>query len=150
MKTWKKLLIAAAVLFVIGVAAAFIVYKYVINKPHPDYVEAKIDMVVRAKRLWTDFTANAEVANQRYTGKVLEIEGIIMRAEMADTLCIVVFAYKAGDFGDEGVRVTMLPQYIQQAKQINPFKTVKLKGLCTGFNGTDVIIEKGSIVEPQK
>jgi hypothetical protein len=150
MKIWKKLLIILGILFVLGVVAAFLVIKYVINKPHPNYAVVKPDMEVRAKRLWTDFSSNQEIANKRFTGKVLQFEGQITRVEMNDTLCIVVFAYKAGDFGDEGIRVTMLPQYIEASRHIDPFKSVKLKGLCTGFNGTDVIIEKGSIVEPQK
>jgi hypothetical protein len=44
----------------------------------------------------------------------------------------------------------MLPQYNQAAKGINPFKSVTIKGLCTGYNGTDVIMEKGSIVGSQQ
>ena len=67
-----------------------------------------------------------------------------------DTLVIVVFAYKVGDFGDEGIRVTMLPDYNDEAKTLSTLKPVKLKGHCTGYNGTDVIIESGSIVKEEK
>ena len=62
----------------------------------------------------------------------------------------MVFAYRKGDFGDEGVRVTMLPEYHQAGKAINPFKPVVIKGLCTGYNDTDVILENGSIIGTQK
>ena len=146
----KKILIIAFVLLVAGAIAAFFVYKYVYNKPHPDYKVAKADLAIEAKRLWTDYSMNKDIADKKYTGKVLEIDGIIMRVEQADSLVIVVFAYRKGDFGDEGVRVTMLPDYHQAAKAINPFKPVVIKGLCTGYNGTDVILENGSIVGTQQ
>lgn len=145
----KKLLIILLVLLVVAAAAAFYVYKYVYNKPHPDYEKVDAEISVRAKRLWTDYSMNKEIADGNYTGKILEIEGTIMRVEEVDDMVIVVFAFRQGDFGDEGIRVTMLPQFHQAAKGIDPFKPVKIKGLCTGYNDIDVIIENGSIVGTQ-
>lgn len=145
----KKIGLIAIVLLILAGAAAFIVYKYVYNKPHTDYVKAKAELSVAAKRLWTDYSMNKDIADKKYTGKVLEIEGKIMRVETVDNLVIVVFAYRRGDFGDEGIRVTMLPEYQQAAKGINPFKDIKIKGICTGYNDTDVIMESGSIVGSQ-
>lgn len=145
----KKLLIILLVLLVVAAAAAFYVYKYVYNKPHPDFEQAEAELSIRAKRLWTDYSMNKEIADGNYTGKILEIEGTIMRVEEVDDMVIVVFAFRQGDFGDEGIRVTMLPQFHQAAKGIDPFKPVKIKGLCTGYNDIDVIIENGSIVGTQ-
>jgi len=145
----KKLGLIALVLIILGGAAAFLVYKYVYNKPHPDYVEKKADLSIAAKRLWTDYSMNKDIADPKYTGKVIEIKGSIMRVETVEDMVIVVFAYRRGDFGDEGIRVTMLPEYHQAAKGINPFKDVKIKGLCTGYNDQDVIMENGSIVGNQ-
>jgi hypothetical protein len=145
----KKIGLIALVMIILGGAAAFLVYKYVYNKPHPDYVEKKADLSIAAKRLWTDYSMNKDIADPKYTGKVIEIEGSIMRVETVEDMVIVVFAYRRGDFGDEGIRVTMLPEYHQAAKGINPFKDVKIKGLCTGYNDQDVIMENGSIVGNQ-
>lgn len=145
----KKVLIVILVLLLLGAAAGFIFYFKVYNKPHPDYEKVEAEIPVRAKRLWTDYSMNKEVADGNYTGKILEIEGTIMRVEEVDDMVIVVFAFRRGDFGDEGIRVTMLPQFHQAARGINPFKTVKIKGLCTGYNGIDVIVENGSIVGNQ-
>ena len=146
----KKILIILAVLIVVAGAAGLIVYKYVYNKPHTNYVEAKTDVKIEAKRLWVDYSMNKDIADPRYTGKVIEITGGIMNVEVTDNMTIVVFAYKRGDFGDEGIRVTMLPQFAEAAKGINPFKQVTIKALCTGYNGTDVIMENGSIIGTQK
>jgi len=146
----KKILIILAALIVIGAGAGFIVYKYVYNKPHPDYVKKEADMKIKAKRLWTDYSMNKDIADGRYTGKVIEIDGGIMNVELAGNTVIVVFAYRRGDFGDEGIRVTMLPEFAEAAKRINPFKPVTIKGLCTGYNGQDVIMENGSIIGKQQ
>jgi hypothetical protein len=146
----KKIALIVFALIVLAGAAAFVVYKYVYNKPHPDYVEKKADLYIAAKRLWTDYSMNKAIADPKYTGKVIEVEGSIMRVETVENLVIVVFAFRRGDFGDEGIRVTMLPQYNQAAKGINPFKKVKIKGLCTGYNDQDVIMENGSIVGNQQ
>jgi uncharacterized protein YxeA len=145
----KKNLLLILIVLVVIVGAGFLVYKYVYNKPHPDYVKEEAALTVRGKRLWTDYMMNQEIADKNYTGKVLEIEGTIMRVEEAEDMVIVVFAYRNGDFGDEGIRVSMLPPFHQAAKGINPFKPVKIKGLCTGYNGVDVIVENGSIVGTQ-
>jgi hypothetical protein len=142
----KKLLIFLLILLALGAVAAFLVYKYYYNKPQPNYEVAKPQLVIEAKRLWTDYSMNKDVADKKYTGKVLQIDGIIMRVEKVNEMIIVVFAYRRGDFGDEGIRVTMLPQFNQAALAIDPFKPVKIKGLCTGYNGTDVIMEDGSII----
>jgi hypothetical protein len=145
----KKIGLIALALIILAGAAAFIVYKYVYNKPHPDYVKEKAEVTIAAKRLWVDYSMNKDIADPKYTGKVIEIKGSIMRVETVENLVIVVFAYKKGDFGDEGIRVTMLPAYHQAAKGINPFKDIRIKGLCTGYNGQDVIMEDGSIVGNQ-
>ena len=145
----KRFILIALGILVLGIIALALVYKYVYNKPHPDYVKEEAELTINAKRLWTDYSMNKDIADPKYTGKVMEIVGSIMRVEEVDDLVIVVFAYKRGDFGDEGVRVTMLPEFKQAAKGINPFKNVTIKGLCTGYNGTDVILENGSIIGTQ-
>lgn len=150
MKLQNKFFLALLVVGIIGVAAGLYVYKYVYNKPHINYEEAEPAIILKAKRLYTDYTANAQFADEKFLGKVVEIEGVISNVEVVDSLVIVVFAYKAGDYGDEGIRVTMLPAYHEEARKLSFLKPAKLKGHCTGYNGTDVIIESGSIVKNVK
>lgn len=145
----KKILLIAIILLIIVGVSGFVVYKYVYNKPHIDYVEAKTDVQIVAKRLWLDYSMNKDLADPKYTGKVIEISGTIMNLEQAGEDIIVIFAFKRGDFGDEGIRVKMLPQYAEAAKGINPFKSVTIKGICNGYNGQDVLMESGSIVGSQ-
>jgi hypothetical protein len=150
----KKIGIIALVLLVVLGAAAFFVYKYIYDKPQPpvksEIVNQKADLLLAAKRLWTDYSMNKDIADPKYTGKVIEIKGSIMRVESVDDKVIVVFAYKKGETGDEGIRVTMLPEYNQAAKSINPFKDIRIKGLCNGYIDKNVIMVDGSIVGNQQ
>ena len=146
MKTWIKIVIGLAV---IGIIAAVVVFNY-INKEHPDYAKAEAELIIKPKRLYTDYTKNLDLANEKYTGKIIQLEGNISKVEMADTLVILAYVYHEGDFGDEGIRVTMLKEYNQPAIHLSPARPLKIKGLCTGYNGTDVIFEKGSIVKTEE
>lgn len=146
MKNWVKILLAVVA---VGVIAAIAVYVFVINKPKPDYVKEEPARVVRAKRIYTDYTVNPGTADQNFLGKLLLVEGNITRVEDQDSLVVLVYVFDEGDFGEQGVRITMLPDYMEQAKKISPLKPVKVKALCTGFNGTDVIFEKGSLDKPE-
>jgi hypothetical protein len=143
MKTWMKILIA---LIIIGIVVGVFVYRYV-NHGHPDYVSAKADLTIRAKRLYVDYSKNKDIADPKYTGKVIILEGPISKIEAVDSLVVLVYSYETGDFGDMGIRVTMLPEYNNAAKQLSIVKPSRIKGYCTGYNGTDVILEKGSILK---
>jgi hypothetical protein len=149
----KKIGLIALTILILAFAA-FFVYKYVYDKPKteavPEIVNNKVELSLAAKRLWTDYSMNKDIADPKYTGKVIEIKGSIMRVETVGNDVVVVFAYKKGETGDEGIRVTMLPAYNQASKGINPFKDVRIKGLCNGYIDKNVIMVDGSIVGSQQ
>jgi hypothetical protein len=142
MKKWMKVLL---VLLAIGFFGAGLVYKFIINKPHPDYEKANAEFSLSGEELFTQFKTSTHEASERYTGKVLEISGRLNSVETPDSLTIAVFVLDEGIFGSEGIRFSMLPIH---AKNISQFieSDIKLKGYCTGYNETDVIMEKCSIV----
>ncbi len=119
------------------------------KKPQAVHVDKKADLTINAKRLWVDYSMNKDIAAPKYDNKEIEVIGGIMRVETVKDSTVVVFAYKKGANGDEGIRVTMLPEFSQAAKGINPFKNVKIKGSCKGYNGQDVIMTEGSIIGNQ-
>jgi hypothetical protein len=149
----KKIGLIVLAVVVLAGAAAFVIYKYAHKKPPaevvPEIVNKKADLSIAAKRLWTDYSMNKDIADPKYTGKVIEVKGSIMRVESIENTVIVVFAFKKGESHDEGIRVTMLPAFQQAAKGINPFKDVRIKGLCKGYTDGNVIMEEGSIVGNQ-
>jgi hypothetical protein len=138
----KRLLKIGAVLAVVGVLAAAYVWFFIYNKPHKNYEKAKPEAVLSAADCFNSFVNN----NNDYTGKVIQLDGALSNVESQDSLVIVVFVFNEGMFGDEGIRCTMLPKYKQDALELNMNDKIDIKGLCTGYNGTDVILEHCSII----
>jgi len=143
MRTWIKVILALAV---VGIIALFLVYKFVYNKPHPDFEKKKADYSITASELFTSYRDDNASASKKFNGKVLEVSGILDDIETVNGLSIAVFVFDEGMFGDEGVRITMLPEHSKMLNNYVPGQEITIKGFCTGYNETDVIIEKGSIV----
>ena len=141
MKTWIKIIAGLAAL---GIAGAILVYFFVYNKPHPDFEHLKPDYSLSAQAIFDEFIADNGAAGQKYNGKMVEITGPLTRVEAADSLTTVVFVFRQGDFGDEGIRCTLLPKFNDLAKELQPGANVKIKGYCTGYTA-DVILEQCSV-----
>lgn len=143
MKKWFKIL---AVLFVIGVIAAILVYVFLYNKRHPDYEKLKPDYTLNAQELYNSYKTNRAGADKLYIGKVIEITGNLSKLDIRDTLVVAIFVFDQGMFGDAGVRCSFLPKYNERAKALQPGSLVRIKGYLTGYNDTDVIMEQCSIL----
>ena len=143
MKKWIKIIVA---LFLIGVLAALYVWFFVYNKPHRDYESATPDHVVPAERLFNDFRLNKPYADSLYTGMVVQINGNLDKVEFADSILTAIFVFDQGMFGDEGIRCVMLEDHFENLRKVGPGDLITIKGYCTGYNDTDVIMEKSSVV----
>lgn len=143
MKSWIKILLGLAVT---GIIAAFLVYHFVINKPQPDFGKIKPEYSLNAMAFYNEFKSSKANAHKLYNGKMIEITGKLVRVESADTLTIAVFVFNQGMFGDEGIRCTMMKEFSAEAKKLKPDGIIRLKGYCTGFNDTDVIMEHCSLI----
>ena len=138
MKTWIAVILGALmVLLVVGVLFFWLVYQ----KPHPDYEAMPAEHALSAGELYTAFITNEEAAHQQYIGSVVQIEGALSQVEQPRDLVIVGFYFDEGIFGQAGVRCTMLEHYQQQALQLVPGQGVIIRGLVTGFTGSDVILD---------
>ncbi len=144
MKKWVIILI---VLFILGVVTAFLVYKYVYNKPHPDYEKEKPEFTLDAKLLYDQYKNDKVASQSKYSGKVIQITGNLNKIEDRDSTTIAVFTFSQGDFGDEGIRCTVLPKFNTELKKVKSGDLINIKGYCTGYNDTDVIFEKCSIIK---
>jgi hypothetical protein len=143
MKLWIKVLIG---LVVIGIIAAFLIFKFVVNKPHPDFENLKPDYTLDAGSFYKEYKTSKENANKLYTGKIIELAGKLTRVESVDTMNIAVFAFEQDVFGDKGIRCTMLKKFSADAMKLKPEGVVRIKGYCTGYNGTDVVMEHCSLI----
>jgi len=77
----------------------------------------------------------------------LQLTGIPSSIEVGDSLVVVVFVFNTGMFGDEGIRCTMLPNHTENTKSMSLIDKITIKGYCSGYNETDVVLEQCSIVE---
>ncbi len=142
MKTWKIILL---IIVAGGLLAAILGYVFVYNKAHRDYERARPDMALSASELYQAFAINEKEAEETFINKVLLIDGTLAGVEQpADDMVVLSFVFAEGFFGGEGVRCTMLPSQHDRALQLSAGDQVVVKGLCTGFTGTDVILEHSS------
>ena len=140
---WVKILLGMTA---VGIIALFLVYKFVYNKQHPDFEKMEAAFTLNAQDLYQAFKSKPDASSAKYNGKVIALTGKLGRIETADSLVIAVFIFAKGDFGDEGIRCTMLPKFNDAAGKLQPDGEVMVKGYCTGYNETDVILEKCSII----
>ncbi len=138
-----KIIKIGIVVAVVALLSAAYVWFFVYNKPHRNFDKAKPDVVESARQCYQNFKKSAKAFE---SGKVVEIHGIPTGIEHSDSLVTVVFAFQKGMFGDEGIRCTLLPKYNEQAGRLSLHDTLKIKGFCSGYNGTDVILEECSII----
>ena len=145
MKNWLKILIA---LIIVGIIAAALVFKFYINKPHADIEKATPAYTMTAAELWKQYNADLKLSDSLYTGKVIEVNGNLSRADKSDTLVYAVFVMEADSmFGDKSIRCEMLPKYGVETTSIASGTEVKIKGFCNGYDQTDVKFSKCSIVK---
>jgi len=143
MKTWIKLLLAAFVVGIIGIA---LIYIFIYNKPHPNYEKMVPEFRLNAQELYDSFNSNKSFSEKQYNGKLIEISGKLGHIETHDSITIAVFVFGQGIFGDQGVRCTMIPKFNEDAKKLVPEGNIRIKGYCEGFSDSDVVLEHCSII----
>jgi uncharacterized protein YdeI (BOF family) len=140
----KKLLI----LLLIGVIAAFGVYKYVF-KASTDYSTCKPDVETSFSKVNEYFNANDNTALTAMADKIVSISGTIAKAELSDTSGTIIL-------GDTTTSNTITCQLDKRHLKDIVAKTgdaVKIKGLCNGFMlddlglGSDLQLKGCSVVK---
>lgn len=142
----KNILKVGLALFAVGLISAGLVYQFVINKPHRDFEKARPAFIVSATDLFDSFRSDRDLAEKKFNGQVVVVNGKISKIETSDELVTGVFVFGQGMFGDEGIRCTMLPQQASNLKSVPEGSEVQLKGFLTGYNDTDVILEQCSVI----
>lgn len=145
MNKWLKII---AILAVIGVIAAGLVWKFVINKPHADIENATPAYSLSTQELWKQYNQELKLSDSLYTGKVIEISGNLSAADKVDSLIYLVFVMEPDpDFGNKTIRCEMLTKYSDEASAIKANTALKVKGFCSGFDQTDIKFSKCSIIK---
>jgi hypothetical protein len=147
-ETMKKFIRIFALLALIGILAAWLIWKFYVNKPHEDIEKAVPAYTMSAEALWKIYNSSLKEADSLYTGKVIEVTGTLNRTDKTDSLVYAVFVMEADSmFGDKSVRCEMLPKYNGETSAIAPGTGVRIKGFCNGFDQTDIKFGKCSVVK---
>ena len=144
----KTLLKTGLILAILGLVTAALVWKYYVNKPHDDIEKAAPDYFLTATEIWNEYTSDYKTADSLYTGKVIELTGLLNRTDKSDSLVYAIFVMEIDSmFGDKSVRCEMLQKYNDENIAFATGKTIIIKGFCTGFDETDIKFNKCSIVK---
>jgi len=130
--------------FLITVLLVGYVYFFQYNKSHPDYANQKPVFQINAEKLYSDFTNNTD--SKKYLGKVIQIEGIVSTIEKTDSSAVISINFEEGMFGEQGVRCTMISSDVL----VKSGAKITIKGVCTGYNDTDVVLEHCITINKQK
>jgi hypothetical protein len=143
----KKMYKIIAAILVIGILGAAYGWFFVYNKPHENYSKIEPVAKLEAKVCFDAFAENSpETAD--WLGQVIQISGTVNEFEQADSLSILVFVQNEDEmFGSSGIRCSMIPDFSEQAAKLKLPTQISIKGYCTGFNGSDLIIEQCVIIK---
>jgi hypothetical protein len=115
---------------------------YTVYKPHRNVEGEDAVAMLTATNLYNEFVKNESEANQKWTGKVIEVKGIVLSVtETGNYISLNLAAAVEG-----GVNCSMLKKDMPEDNKINKGDSISIKGKCTGFlmdvNMVDCIIKK--------
>jgi Tfp pilus assembly protein PilE len=123
----KKIIISLLVVAVLGGIVAYMQY----NKPHQNIEKASAEAKIEATALFEAYTKDEATANQKYTGKIVEVSGKVKEVSKASDGTTKINL----EVGDAmfGVSCSLDPKN-SAATTLIAGNTATLKGKCDGFN----------------
>jgi Na+-translocating ferredoxin:NAD+ oxidoreductase RnfG subunit len=144
----KKILRIAIILAVIGAVAAALVWKFYVNKPHDDIEKATPAYSMVTEEIWSKYNTNRKTADSLYNNQVIELSGSLSRIDKNDSLVSVIFVMAADSmFGDKTIACQMYKKHNEEATALPVGAKIKIKGVCVGYDDTDIKFNKCSIVK---
>jgi len=144
----RKIVKIALVLAGLGLLAAALIWKFYVNKPHDDIEKASPAYSLATEQIWKEFTTDSQKSSSLYNNKVIELTGKVSRVNVGDSLVSVVFDMEVDSmFGNKSISCEMLQKYNNEAEALATGSQVKIKGFCTGYDETDIKLNKCSIVK---
>lgn len=121
----KRKRLFAACFAILLLTAGWLYYLY--QKPRADVAKIKAAFHLSAESLYRDFATNEATANQKYTGNIIEVKGVVSDAQRMDSSAFILLA-AGNEMG--GINCS-----VRDPGVVLPLKdeTVTVKGRCTGF-----------------
>lgn len=144
----KKIFKIGLIIAAVGLVAAVLVWKYYINKPHEDIEKVSPAYSISTEELWSKYNTDRKISDSLFNNQVIEITGNLSRIDKSDSLVSVIFVMAADSmFGDKTIACQMYKKHNNEAGTLTVGEKVKIKGVCIGYDDTDVKFNKCSIVK---
>ena len=143
---WKKKrnLILISILIVGGIGAWQGMKEY--NRTNKDLSKTKPDVKISVTDLIKEYEENDSIANQKYLGKIIELNGNVKTIETDNGGNYTIILGEAGNLSS--VRCAMDTTYKTDAASVSEGSSVIIRGQCTGFKKNELLGENlGSDVE---
>jgi hypothetical protein len=147
----KKILRYSLLSLFILLAAAFYGYRE-FNRTHLDTAYAKPDFSLPATVLISEYESNEGHSNQKYTDKVIKVEGVVKDLTKDEK---GFYSIALGDSASmSAVRCCIDSLHSDETAGVKKGEVISVKGICTGFNadellGSDVILVR-SVIDNKK
>ena len=126
MKTKHKNVVIGILILLLGTTG---VAWYIFTEKFTDTAEKKADYTVSASEFIKEFQQNENLANKKYTEKIISIKGTVSEIEAADTTVNIKMSDTAtGDY----IIFAFQQQHLAEAKKIKKGDVVSIKGSCSG------------------
>lgn len=125
-KSWAQRILIA-VLAVIGILGS--IYWYVATEKFRDTKDREAAFTLNAADFIREFQQDAKAANEKYTEKIVALNGRVTAVEAADTTFNVKFADPTS--GSYAI-FEFQQQHAEEAKTIKEGDSISVKGSCSG------------------
>jgi hypothetical protein len=136
----------------IGIAGFLIIFTIAIYglreyyRTHLPMSKMKVEVRITSTELLQAFSADDSMANKRFLGKVLLVEGPLKTIDLPNKL----ISLGEGD-SMSSIQCSLENSSVPDAKRLKKGDVIAVKGNCTGYNtdellGTDVILNRAIVV----
>lgn len=129
-------IIAGLIIFLLAVGSFYYFYQ----KPRADVAGVKAAHSLTGEEIYRDFVSDEAAANQKYTGKVIEVKGVVSDVQLRDSTATVLLA-AGNDMG--GINCSFQNNNVPLSLK---GQVITVKGRCAGFlmdvNLVDAVLVK--------
>lgn len=143
-KKKKRKIVLFTIIFVLGIGVWQGLLEY--NRTNKDLSKVKADVKISATNIINEYKANDSIADQKYLGKIIELNGNVKKVENDGTGNYTIVMGENGSLSS--VRCTMDTVYRNDASKVVEGSSVTVRGACTGYKKNELLDENlGSDVE---
>jgi hypothetical protein len=113
------------------------------NKPHRNVLKAKVEFTIPASDLLHEFESNSTLANEKYSGKILQVSGKVESVNVTPSSSTIQLSCEGGFYG---INCSFNSENATTLLQIKIGSEIQVKGECKGYID-DVILNNCFLIK---